>query len=78
LQVSAVFPPANPGLSNHNIMSTISSVSSSSSSDAAAIYRENLARVQTEKQAANAVAAKASTSAASAPVADVDHDGDSQ
>ena len=69
-------PPANPDLLTNNIMSTISSVSSSSSSDAAAIYRENLARVQAEKQAASAT--KASTPAASAPVADVDHDGDSQ
>jgi len=59
-------------------MSTISSVSSSSSSKADAVYQEYLARLQAQKQAANTTAAKASSPAAAAPVGDVDHDGDSK
>ena len=58
-------------------MSSISSVGSSSSNNAAAIYQENLARSLAQKQAANA-AAKAPVTAAPVPVADKDHDGDSR
>jgi hypothetical protein len=58
-------------------MSSISSVGSSSSNNAAAIYQEKLARSLAQKQAAN-VAAKAAAPATPAPVADTDHDGDSK
>jgi len=58
-------------------MSPISSVGSSSTNNAAAVYQENLARSLAQKQAANA-AAKAEAPATPAPVADVDHDGDNK
>jgi hypothetical protein len=58
-------------------MSSISSIGSSSSNNAAAIYQEALARSLAQKQAANA-AAKAAAPATPSPVTDVDHDGDSK
>jgi len=57
-------------------MSNISSVGSSSSNSAAAIYQENLARALAQKQAANTP--KTPPPSTPAPAADVDHDGDSK
>jgi hypothetical protein len=56
-------------------MSPISSTSSSSASNAQAVYQEYLARLAAQKQTA---AAKQTTQAAPVPAADVDHDGDSK
>ncbi len=59
-------------------MSSISSIGSTGTSDAAAIYQEYLARLQAQKQSATTNDAKPPSAPAPAPTADVDHDGDSR
>ena len=58
-------------------MSSITSVGSSTSSNAAAAYQENLARMLAQKQASKAADTTVPAPAAPAPAGDVDHDGDS-
>ena len=74
--VSADFPPFTSGPIQTHTMSSISSIGSSNS---AAAYQEQLARLQTQKQSPAAGGAKPADKASPAPVAtgDVDHDGDS-
>jgi hypothetical protein len=57
-------------------MSSISNVGSSSSSNAAAVYQEYLARLQAQKQEAKTSDAKQPSPAASKVSGDTDHDGD--
>ncbi len=58
-------------------MSSISNVSASSTNNAAAIYKEYLARLQAQKQAAQKAQSNDQSQPSIPPAGDVDHDGDS-
>jgi hypothetical protein len=58
-------------------MSSINSVNASSSSNAAAIYQEYLARLQAQKQTSQQAPATEKNQPVAATSGDIDHDGDS-